>query len=694
MKTYKCEQLRDVAIIAHGGVGKTSLTEALLFTSGATKRLGRVDEGTTVSDYSPDEVRRKISIDSSLVHTEWREHKINIIDTPGYADFIGEMEASLRVVDAAIVLVSAVGGVEVGTERVWHHASEEGLPRVIFVNRMDEENANFYSTLEAMSKEWGRNAVPVQLPIGEGDGFQGIVDLAKMKAYLYGSDGKAEEKEIPGELESKAKEYGEKLVEAAAETDDILLEKYLEEGGLSEEEIRRGLRSGALAGKIFPVLCGSAYRCMGAEGLLGAIVDYLPSPLERPAICGKKPGGEEEERREPNRDAPFAALVFKTIFEPHLGVLSLFRVYSGSLSSGSTTYNANKGSGERIGQIILMLGKEREEVSEIQPGDLAAVAKLKETAIGDTLCDEKNPIILPAISFPKPMLSLAVEPRTKKDQEKLSAALAKIQGEDPTFEMRMDHELGQTIISGMGELHLEIIIDELRDKFGVEVDVKKSKVAYRETIRSSTKAQGKYKRQSGGRGQYGDAWLEVEPLPRGEDFEFVNKIVGGAIPAKYIPAVEKGVKEAMQKGILAGYPVTDVRVTLYDGTFHEVDSSDLAFHIAGSLAFKKAVSEAKPVLLEPIIEVEVIVPDEYLGDITGDLNSRRGRIMGIEVRGGRQFIKAQVPLAEMDRYSTELRSKTKGTGAHTMKFSHYEEVPQKVSERIIAEAEREREKER
>ena len=687
MKAYKCEQLRDVAIIAHGGVGKTSLVEALLFASGAAKRLGRVEEGTTVSDYSSDEIKRKISIDSTLVHTEWQEHKINIIDTPGYADFIGEMKGSLRVVDAAIVVVSAGDGVEVGTERVWHHASEGGLPRLIFVNRMDEENANFYSTLEGMRKEWGGKVVPIQLPIEEGDGFQGIVDLVKMKAYLYGSEGKREEKEIPpGELEGRAKEYGEKLAEAVAETDDNLLEKYLEEGSLSEEEIKQGLRGGALSGKIFPVLCGSAYRCMGTEDLLGAIVDCLPSPLERPAICGKRPGGEEEERREPARDGPFSALVFKTIFEPHLGVLSFFRVYSGKLSSGSTIYNSNKGVEERIGQIIFMQGKEKEEVSEVQPGDLAAVAKLKETVTGDTLCDGKNTIVVPTISFPKPMLSLAVKPRTKKDQEKLTVALAKIQGEDATFEMRMDHELGQTIISGMGELHLEIIIDELKDKFGVEVDVEKSKVAYRETIRSSTKVQGKYKRQSGGRGQYGDVWIEVEPLPRGEDFEFVNKIVGGAIPAKYIPAVEKGVREAMQKGILAGYPVTNVRVTIYDGTFHQVDSSDMAFHIAGSLAFKKAVLEAKPVLLEPIIEVEVVVPDEYLGDITGDLNSRRGRIVGIEAKGSKQVIKVQVPLAEMDRYSTELRSKTKGTGAHTMKFSHYEEVPQRVSEKIIAES--------
>ena len=688
MKAYKCEKLRDVAIIAHGGVGKTSLVETLLFASGATKRLGLVDEGTTISDYGADELRRKISIDSTLVHTEWQEHKVNIIDTPGYADFIAEVKGSLRVVDGAVVVVSSVGAVEVGTERVWQYVHEEGLPRLIFVNRMDEENANFYSTLEAMRKEWGRKVVPIQLPIGEGDGFRGMVDLVKMKAYFYGSEGRREEKEVPGELEERAKEYGEKLTEAAAETDDNLLERYLENGSLSEEEIKQGLRSAVLAGKIFPVLCGSAYRCMGAEDLLGAVIDYLPSPLERPAVCGKRPGssGEEEERREPDQDAPFSALVFKTIFEPHVGVLSLFRVYSGKLSSGSTIYNSNKSTEERIGQIIFMQGKERGEVSGVQPGDLAAVAKLKETAIGDTLCDGKNPIILPTMSFPRPMLSLAVKPRTKKDQEKLTAALAKIQGEDLTFEMRMDHELGQTIISGMGELHLEIIIDELRDKFGVEVDVEKSKVAYRETIRSSTKVQGKYKRQSGGRGQYGDVWLEVEPLSRGEEFEFVNKIVGGAIPSKYVPAVEKGVREAMQKGVLAGYPVANVRVTLYDGTFHQVDSSDLAFHIAGSLAFKKAVSEAKPVILEPIIEVEVVIPDEYLGDITGDLNSRRGRIMGIEARGNKQLIKAQVPLAEVDRYSTELRSKTKGTGAHTMKFSHYEEVPQRVSEEIIAEA--------
>lgn len=691
MKPYEVEKIRNVALLAHGGAGKTSLTEALLYTSGVINRLGRIEEGTTVSDYTADEVRRKISIKSALLHSQWQEHKINLVDTPGYTDFVGEVRSALPVVDGAIVVIDGTSGVEVGTERAWSYAEEFHLGRLVFVNKMDGDNANFYSILEAMKKGWGNKITPLQLPLGEGNGFQGVIDLLKMKACLWGSDGKAEEKEIPGEWEEKAKKYHEELIEAAAETDDGLLEKYLEEGSLSEDEISKALSQGTGEGKIVPLLCGSAYQAKGIEGLLNAIISFLPSPLDRPAIPGKKPGGEEEVKIEAKKEAPFSALVFKTTFEPHLGELSFFRVYSGTLSSGSTVYNSTRGNEERIGQIILPRGKEKEEISQLQSGDLAAVAKLKGTSTGDTLCDKKNPLILPKVSFPQPVISLAVKPKTKKDQGKLSDALGKIGKEDPTFEVRLDHELGQTIISGMGELHLEIILNELRDKFGVEVEVEKSKVAYRETIRSTAKVRGKYKRQSGGRGQYGDVWIEVEPLPQGEDFEFVNKIVGGAIPTKYIPAVEKGVREAMQKGVLAGYPLTNIRVTLYDGGFHAVDSSDMAFHIAGSMALKKASLEAKPVLLEPIMEVEITVPDEYLGDITGDLNGRRGRIMGIEARGNNQLIKAQVPLAEVDRYSTDLRSQTKGKGSHTMKFSHYEEVPQRVSEKIIAEAKKERE---
>ncbi len=691
MKPYEVEKIRNVALLAHGGAGKTSLIEALLYTSGVINRLGRIEEGTTVSDYTADEVRRKISIKSTLLYSQWREYKINLLDTPGYADFVGEVRSVLPVVDGAVIVVDSASGVEVGTERVWSYAEEFHLGRLVFVNKMDGDNADFYSVLEVMKKGWGNKITPLQLPLGEGSGFQGAIDLLKMKACLWDSDGKNEEKEIPGEWEEKARKYREELMETAAETDDGLLEKYLDEGSLSEEEIRKALSRGTREGKIVPLCCGSAYQARGVESLLNAIIGFLPSPLDRPATPAKKLGSEEEVKIEAKKESPFSALVFKTTFEPHLGELSYFRVCSGTLSSGSTVYNSTRGSDERIGQIILPRGKEKEEVSQLQAGDLAAVAKLKGAFTGDTLCDKKNPLSLPGVSFSRPALSLAVKPKTKKDQEKLSDALGKIGKEDPTFEVRLDHELGQTIISGMGELHLEIIINELRDKFGVEVEVEPSKVAYRETVRSTAKVQGKYKRQSGGRGQYGDVWLKVEPLPRGEDFQFVNKIVGGVIPSKYIPAVEKGVKEAMQKGVLAGYPLTDIRATLYDGSFHDVDSSDMAFHIAGSMALKKASLEAKPVLLEPIIEVEITVPDECLGDITGDLNGRRGRIMGIEARGNNQLIKAQVPLAEMDKYSTDLRSRTKGRGAHVRQFSHYEEVPQRISEKIIAEMKKEKE---
>ncbi|NOX97886.1 MAG: elongation factor G [Nitrospirae bacterium] len=691
MKLYEVEEIRNVALLAHGGAGKTSLAEALLYTSGAINRLGRVEEETTVSDYTTDEMHRKISIKSALLYSQWQEHKINLVDTPGYADFVGEVRSVLPVVDGAIIVIDANSGVEVGTERVWNYAEEFHLGRLIFLNKMDGDNAKFYSVLEEMKKSWGNKITPLQLPLGEGNGFQGVIDILEMKAYLWGNDGKAEEKEIPEEWAEKAKKYHEELIETTAETDDGLLEKYLEEGTLSEDEVRNALSRGTHEGKIVPLLCGSAYQAKGIENLLNTIVSLLPSPLNRPAIPGKRLNAEEEVKIEAKKDSPLSALIFKTTFVPHLGELSFFRVYSGTLASGSTVYNSTRGHEERIGQIILLQGKEKEEISQLQPGDLAAVAKLKGAFTGDTLCDKKNPLLLPKVSFPQPVISLAIKPKTKKDQEKLSDALGKIGKEDPTFEVRLDHELGQTIISGMGELHLEIIINELKEKFGVEVEVEKSKVAYRETIRSTAQVQGKYKRQSGGRGQYGDVWIKVEPLPHGEGFEFVNKIVGGTIPTKYIPAVEKGVREAMQKGVLGGYPLTDIRVTLYDGSFHDVDSSDMAFHIAGSMALKKASLEAKPVLLEPIIEVEVTVPNECLGDITGDLNGRRGRIIGIEARGKNQLIKAQVPLAEMDKYSTNLRSQTKGKGRHTRKFSHYEEVPQRISEKIIAEMNKEKE---
>ena len=681
---------RTVAFIAHGGAGKTSLTESILYKAGVTKRQGKVEDGTTVSDYAEDEVKRKISIRSSLTHCRWKEHALNLIDTPGYADFAGEVVGSLRVVDGAVVIVCAQSGIEVGTEKVWKYADEEKLPRLIFVNKMDGEDVSFLPLLEKARQAWGKGVVALQLPIEEGSGFRGIVDLLSMKAYLYQQEGGCEETEIPAEMASAAEERRKELIEHIAELDDELLEKYIEGESLSPDELKGGLRSGTLKGEIIPVLVGSALRGIGIGEMLDAIVELLPSPDEGEPLAGKG-RGEEEVFRHRKEDEPFTAFVFKTLFEPHLGSLILFRVYSGSLSSGTQVLNATKGTEEKIGQVLVLQGKEKEEVGKVGPGDLVAVTKLKETSTGDTLCSQKAPIILQGIDFPEPAISIAVKPKAKKDQEKLMTAMAKIKEEDKTFMTRIDHELSQTIISGLGELHLEVIIDELHNKFNVALDTEKAKVAYRETITRKARAQGKYKRQSGGRGQYGDVWLTVEPLKRGDGFEFVDKIVGGAIPAKYIPAVEKGVKEALQKGVLANYPTVDLRVTLDDGTFHEVDSSDAAFQIAGSLAIKKALQEATPVLLEPIMNVEVAIPDEYLGNITGDLNGRRGRVMGTEPRRHAQLINAIVPLSDMDHYSTDLRSMTKGTGSYHMKLSHYEKVPPHISEKIIAKAKEEQE---
>lgn len=675
---------RTVAFIAHGGSGKTSITESILHKAGVTKRQGKVEDGTTISDYAEDEVKRKISIRSSLIHCQWKGNALNLIDTPGYADFAGEVVGSLRVVDGAVIIVSAQSGIEVGTEKVWKYADDEKLPRLIFVNKMDGEDISFLPLLERAKRTWGKRVMALQLPIEEGSGFCGVIDLLSMKAYIY-QQGSCKEGEIPADIASVAEEHQKELIEHIAELDDELLEKYIEGENLSPDELKRGLRSGTLKGEIIPVLVGSALREIGITEMLDAIVEFLPSPDEGAPLRGKG-NGEDEVLRLRGEDEPFTALVFKTLFEPHLGSLSLFRVYSGSLSPGTPVFNATKGAEEKIGQILTLQGKEKEEVEKVAPGDLVAVAKLKETSTGDTLCSQKAPIILPPVEFPEPVISIAIKPKAKKDQEKLMTAMAKIKEEDKTFATRIDHELSQTIISGLGELHLEIIIDELRNKFGVDLDIEKAKVAYRETITGKARVQGKFKRQSGGRGQYGDVWVRIEPLERGEGFEFVNEIVGGAIPAKYVPAVEKGVKEAIQKGVLANYPTVDLRVTLDDGTFHKVDSSDMAFQIAGSLAVKKALLEATPVLLEPIMNVEVVIPDEYLGNITGDLNERRGRIMGTEPRGSAQLINAMVPLSDMDHYSTDLRSMTKGTGSYQMKLSHYEKVPSHISEKIIAAA--------
>lgn len=691
MKQYEVSKIRNLALVAHGGAGKTSLTEALLFNAGGISRLGRVEEGNTTTDFDEDEIKRKVSISSAMAFCEWKGNKINLVDTPGYADFIADTKICLREMDSVAILVSAVSGVQIQTERVWGFADEYRLPRLVFINKMDRERADFYRVLEDVRKNLTGQAIPVQLPIGAESLFKGVVDLLTMKAFLYENDasGRFNVSDIPSELRTRAEEYRAQLVEAVAEAEDRLLEKYLEEGFLSDEELIGGLRRTVHSGRLFPVLCGSAYKNMGIQPLLDFIVDVLPSPMGRPEVEGTNPKSGERERRRVMEDEPLAARVFKTIADPYAGKITLFRVYSGVLNSDSMVYNANKGVKERIGQVAWLMGKGHNPIGSVGPGDLAAVVKLKETTTGDTLCDEKAPIILDPPVIPAPIISFAVEPKAKGDEEKMSSALSRFQEEDPSIRVTREAQTKEVIVSGMGELHLEVTVERLRRKFGVEVNMKTPRVPYKETIQGSASAQGKYKKQTGGRGQYGDCWIRLEPLPRGGGYEFVNQIVGGVIPKQYIPAVEKGILEAMDSGVLAGYPVTDLRVTLYDGSYHVVDSSEMAFKIAGSLAFKKGFMNSSPVLLEPIMNVEVIAPDDCLGDVIGDLNSKRGRVMGIEARGKNQMVKAQVPLAEMLKYASELKAVTGDRGEYTMEFSHYEEVPGHIQEKVIAEAKKE-----
>lgn len=684
------DKIKNVALIGHGSCGKTSLAEAIAYHAKLTTRIGRVDDGTTICDSDQDERERKISIGASLLSCLWKEHKINLIDTPGYADFFGEMVGALRVVDSVVLVLSAPSGIEVGTEKVWDQAQQNNLSSIIIINKMDKENANFQNSFNLSRERLSNKVTPFQIPIGEGSSFKGIVDLLKNKAYIR-SQGKMEEGDIPAELKDEVKNLREKMIESIAESDDALLEKYLEKGSLSEEEIKEGLKKAVATGSTIPLLCGSALSDIGIETLLDTMIDFFPSPLDKGEIKGVNPKNKEEEKRAPDESQAFSALVFKTKVEPHVGRMNFFRVYSGKVSSGEEVYNVTSGNRERMGQLVAIQGREQKKVSGVGAGDMAAALKLRYTSTGDTLCSPSQPITLEPPKFPEPIISLALKPSSKKDQEKLSIALGELVSEDPTLNWHMEHEFGEAIISGMGELHLEILINRLKRKFGVEVVLGKPRIAYRETIRRKVKAQGKYKKQTGGRGQYGDCWIEIEPLELGKGFEFVNDIFGGAIPAKYIPSVEKGVKEALASGVLAGYPVVDVKVTLYDGSFHEVDSSDIAFKIAGSLAFKKAVQVAKPVLLEPVVSVEVMAPEEYMGDLNGDLNSRRGRIMEIEAKGRNQAIKAQVPLAKMYKYATSLKSITHGQGTYNMKFSHYEEVPSRIAQEIIAQSKKKKE---
>jgi len=681
VKTYPVDRIRNVAVVGHGGVGKTSLVEALLFAAGAVERLGRVDDGTATTDFDPEEARRKISINAATAPLEWRDHKVNLIDTPGYPDFVGEAYAALRVADVALFVVDALSGVQVQTEKLWKVADQHGLPRLVVVNRLDRENAQFARAVEALQGRFGAHLVPLQVPLGAEATLRGVVDLVCLRAFAY-RDGRAEEVELPEEVRDPAQRWRERLVEQAAESDDALLEKYLESGELSEDELRRGLRAGVSSGRVVPVLAAAALQALGARHVLDALVELAPSPADRPAEVTL-----EGETLRPDPTGPLAALVFKTMADPYVGRLSYFRVYSGTLRSDSQVYNAVKERAERVGQLYLLRGKQQIPVSEVAAGDLGAVAKLSETQTNDTLCAKDHPVRLRPVEFPKPAIAMTVEPKSKQDEDKLGQALARLAEEDPTLHVEHDPESKKTILSGLGESHLEIVADRLRRKFHVDVQLGQPHVPYRETIRKKATAEGRYVKQTGGRGQYGVCTIEIEPLPRGAGYEFVDKIFGGAIPQQFRPSVDKGVRKAMEEGVLAGYPVVDVRVTLLDGKTHPVDSSDIAFQIAGSLAFKKAAEQAGVVLLEPIMNVSVTVPDDLVGDVIGDLNGKRGRIQGMEPNGdGTTTVRAQVPMAEMLRYASDLRSITGGRGSFEMSFSHYEEVPAHIAQKVVEEA--------
>ncbi len=684
-RDYSLDKVRNIGIMAHIDAGKTTTTERILFYTGKVHRLGEVHEGTATMDWMVQEQERGITITSAATTCYWKGHKINIIDTPGHVDFTVEVERSLRILDGAVAVFSAKEGVEPQSETVWRQADKYHVPRIAYVNKMDIIGADFFNVIKMIKERLGANPVAIQIPIGKEDTFRGIVDLIKMEAIIYEDDlgTVMDETEIPDDLKDLAEEYREKLLEAVSEQDETILEKYLEGEEITEEEIHKALRKGTINGELVPVVCGSSYKNKGIQPMLDAIVRYLPSPLDLPPVKGMALGTGEEIERKADDSEPFSALAFKIMADPYVGKLAFFRVYSGTLNAGSYVLNSTKGKKERVGRILQMHANHRQEMEAVYTGDIAAAVGLKDTTTGDTLCDENHPILLESMDFPEPVISVAIEPKTKAAQEKMTMALLKLAEEDPTFKTYTDQETGQTIIAGMGELHLEIIVDRLRREFNVDCNVGKPQVAYKETITKPVKIEGKFIRQSGGRGQYGHVWLEMEPAPRGEGYTFENRIVGGVIPKEYIPAVDAGVQEAMQNGVLGGYPVIDVKVALVDGSYHEVDSSDMAFKIAGSIAFKEGMKKANPVLLEPIMKVEVVVPEEYMGDIIGDINARRGRVEGMEARAGAQVIRAFVPLAEMFGYATDLRSKTQGRGTYTMQFHHYEEVPKNIADQIL-----------
>jgi elongation factor G len=691
VKTYEAKDIRNVLLVGHGGSGKTTLLEAMLFTSGATTRMGAVEDGNTVGDFEPEEVKKGISVSLAMAEVEWNGVKINVLDAPGYADFIGDVRSGIRAADALVLVVSAVDGVEVQTEIAWELAVEAGLPRAILINKLDRERASFQSTLDQLVQAFGTQVAPLELPLGEEHDFEGVADLLGRKAYRYGSGPKAEEGEWPDDISGKADPYREKLMEAVAESDDALIEKYLEDGELSEEEVVHGVKSGFAEARIAPVLCAAAARPIGVDRALQFIADEFPSPLDRGPVTVLDKAGEQKQRA-CDPDEPLTAYVFKTVSDPYVGHITMYRVFSGKMRPDATVHNATKSADERIGQLFALSGKEHDTVSEVPAGDIGAVAKLSHTTTGDTLSTKDDPVTLPATEMPEPLLAFAITPKTKGDEDKLSTALSRLREEDPTLRIERSDETHETVMYGMGEAHLDVQIERMKRKFGVEVATAPAKIAYRETIRGPGKGLGRHVKQTGGHGQYAVCNIQIEPLPRGEGFEFVDKIFGGAIPNQFIGSVEKGVVKTMSQGVISGNPMVDIRCTLVDGKFHSVDSSDMAFQLAGALALKDAAQQAGVVLLEPIVEVDVVVPETYTGDIMGDLNSKRAKIQGIESAGaGKQRVKAQVPQAEVARYSIDLRSMTGGRAAFSMRFSHYEEVPSHLADKIIAAVQQEKE---
>ncbi|HUG54022.1 MAG TPA: elongation factor G [Vicinamibacteria bacterium] len=686
MKVYEPSAIRNVAVVGHGGCGKTTLVSAMLFDMGAVNRLGRVEDGTTVTDFDPDEVERKISIQTAVAFGEWRKNKLNLLDAPGYANFLSEARSALRVADAALVVVDSVAGVEVQTEKAWGYAADYEIPRVIVVNRMDRERASFLRTLESLQSAFGRSVVPLAIPLGEEKGFVGVADLVAGKADVYHDDqtGKFEAVDVPAEIKDEATTWREKLVEMVAESNEDLMEEFFEKGTLPREDFVRGLRQAVLAGKVFPVLPASSLRNVGIHPLLDTIADLLPSPVDRGEVEGTDPVKREPATRRPSADAPFSAFVFRTIADPHAGRISVFRVYSGTFKSDSTVHNAGRDAVERVGHLELLQGKSQTPVPELQAGDIGAVAKLKETQTGDTLSDKAHPIVYPRVVYPEPATTFAMEPKTRGDEDKISVALHRLMEEDPVLRLSLDPQTHEMLLSGMGQLHIEVVVARLRKRYKVEVNLRKPRIPYRETIKGAAEGHGRHKKQTGGHGQFGDCKIRMKPLPRGSDFSFVDDIFGGSIPKNFIPAVEKGIQEARTKGYVAGFPMVDFQVELYDGQYHDVDSSEMSFKIAGSLAYKDAVAKCRPTLLEPVMKVEITVPQDYAGAVMGDLSSRRGRPQGMEPRGSMQVIKAEVPLAEMLSYDADLTSMTGGRGSYHMEMSHYDEVPGHLQDKIIA----------